>query len=172
MVAGAALQLLTINEPAALRASNGSTVFFREVEVIAQQLVNLEALAVLDRLEAGEDWSDLASELSQDTSNKDMGGDLGWFGHDRMVPPFEEAAYALEFGEISDPVATDFGYHIIQLLGKETKPMSASTFQAKQQQFFTEWLTEATSTDTVERYDDLWMIVVPTEPALQYQVNP
>jgi len=82
-----------------------------------------EALAVLDRLEAGEDWSDLAAELSLDDSNKDRSGDLGWFGPGRMVPPFEEAAYALEFGEVSSPVATDFGYHILQLLGKETLPV-------------------------------------------------
>jgi peptidyl-prolyl cis-trans isomerase D len=131
-----------------------------------------EAQSILDRLQAGEDWADLAAELSLDTSNKAGGGDLGWFGPGMMVPSFEEAAYALELGEISNPVGSDFGYHIIQLLGKETRPLAPSAFQAKREQVLTEWLTEATSADTVERYDDLWMSLVPTEPVLEYQINP
>jgi peptidyl-prolyl cis-trans isomerase D len=131
-----------------------------------------EAQSILDRLAAGEDWSDLAAELSLDTSNKDRGGDLGWFSSGQMVPSFEEAAFALELGEISSPVETDFGYHIIQSLGNDTRPLSSSAFEGKRDQAFAEWLDEAVSADNVERYDDIWMGLVPTEPAIEYQVSP
>lgn len=131
-----------------------------------------EALSVLDRLESGEDWANLAAELSLDTSNKDRGGDLGWFSSGQMVPPFEEAAFTLELGEISGPIGTDFGYHIIQSLGKDVRPLSPSAFQSKRDQVFAEWLNEAVNADNVERFDDLWMSLVPTEPAIEYQLAP
>ena len=64
------------------------------------------------KLLAGEKFSDLAKKYSDDASAKD-GGDLGWFGRDIMVEPFEEAAFALKAGEVSPPVETRFGYHLI-----------------------------------------------------------
>lgn len=73
---------------------------------------------VLDRLNKGEDFVALAKEYSQDTRNAEDGGDLGWFSVGTMVTEFNDAAYALEVNEISEPVKTDFGYHIIELLGK------------------------------------------------------
>lgn len=73
-----------------------------------------EAQAVMERLEAGEDFVALADELTIDPSGKGQGGDLGYFGRGRMVPSFEEAAFALEPGEVSDPVQSQFGYHIIK----------------------------------------------------------
>jgi peptidyl-prolyl cis-trans isomerase C len=67
----------------------------------------------LNRAKQGEDFGGLAKELSDDGS-KESGGDLGFFPRGRMVPPFEEAAFALQPGQISEVVRTQFGYHVIK----------------------------------------------------------
>ena len=79
------------------------------------QKTRARAEDVLTRLRAGENFAALAKQFSSDTSNKDQGGDLGWFGRGRMVKPFEDAAFALRPGELSGIVETQFGFHIIKL---------------------------------------------------------
>jgi peptidyl-prolyl cis-trans isomerase C len=73
---------------------------------------------VLKRAKAGEDFAALARDNSADGSAS-QGGDLGFFPRGQMVPPFDQAAFALKPGEISDVVTTDFGYHIIKLTEKK-----------------------------------------------------
>jgi foldase protein PrsA len=97
---------------------------------------------VMNRLEAGEEWAALASELSQDTSNKDSEGDLGWFGRGVMITAFEEAAFSLELGTTSDLVQTDFGYHIIQVLEKGMRELDDATYESMVSQAFQTWLDE------------------------------
>lgn len=74
-----------------------------------------QADEILKRARAGEDFAKLAEEFSTDPGSKTKGGDLGWFGHGQMVKPFEEAAFALQPGQISEVVESDFGYHIIKV---------------------------------------------------------
>ncbi len=73
-----------------------------------------EAKAVKADLDKGSDFTKVAEEKSSDSSAKN-GGDLGWFGLGMMVKPFEDAVVALEPGKVSDPVKSDFGWHIIKL---------------------------------------------------------
>ena len=78
-----------------------------------------EAKKALARVKGGEDFAKVATELSKDPAGD--GGDLGWFTKDRMVPEFSDAAFKLKEGEISDPVKTQFGWHIIEIEGVRTK---------------------------------------------------
>lgn len=77
-----------------------------------------KALRLKAKIEAGEDFAQLAAEHSDDPSAKINGGNLGWFNAFKMVYAFETAAYRLEVNEISEPVKSQFGYHIIQKLGE------------------------------------------------------
>jgi len=78
--------------------------------------------AVIVRLKKGEDFAKVAGEVTEDPSGKANGGDLGFFTKEQMVPEFSEAAFKLEPGQISDPVKTQFGWHVIKVEDKRTKP--------------------------------------------------
>ena len=73
------------------------------------------------KIDAGESFEELAKQNSTDEGSKESGGDLGWFGSGKMVAEFEEAAYALEVGKVSEPVQSEYGYHIIEVLDKKEK---------------------------------------------------
>ncbi len=76
-----------------------------------------EALAILERLKQGEKFGKLAKEISIDSGSAKRDGSLGYFGRGAMVKPFEEAAFKLQIGQVSEPIKSEFGYHIIKRLG-------------------------------------------------------
>ncbi len=132
-------------------------------------LVADEATAqeVRQRLLDGEDFGALAQELSQDPGSAPLGGDLGWFGRGRMVAPFEEAAFSLEVGEISEPVETQFGWHILQVLGREVRPLTADQYRQAKDRAFSDWVLGLQEQAEIERYPEVWQNNTPTDPALQ-----
>ena len=77
------------------------------------------AKATEDRVKKGEDFAKLATELSEDPSAKSNSGDLDFFTHDRMVPEFADAAFKMKVGDISDPVKSQYGFHIIKVTGRK-----------------------------------------------------
>jgi peptidyl-prolyl cis-trans isomerase C len=95
-----------------------------EEEVHARHILvesEAEAKEVAERLNKGEDFAALAKEKSKDTNAE--GGDLGFFSRGQMLKPFEDAAFALDVGKISEPVQTQFGWHIIKVEEKRKRPL-------------------------------------------------
>ncbi len=82
-----------------------------------------EAKAIAKRVKGGEDFAKVAKEASKDPGSGKEGGDLGFFTKERMVPEFAEAAFALKPGEISEPVKSQFGWHVIKVEEKRVKPL-------------------------------------------------
>ena len=82
-----------------------------------------EAKAALARVRQGEDFAKVAAELSRDPGSGKEGGDLGYFTQDRMVPQFGAVAFQLKAGDVSEPVQTQFGWHVIKVEDKRSKPL-------------------------------------------------
>ncbi|WP_234396868.1 peptidylprolyl isomerase [Bacillus massiliglaciei] len=92
--------------------------FANEEQVKASHILTKDkktAEEVEKKLKAGEDFAKLAKEYSTDTDNKEKGGDLGYFGKGDMTEEFEKAAFNLKVNEVSEPVKTDYGYHVIKV---------------------------------------------------------
>lgn len=94
---------------------------FAEARAKAEEDAKAKAQKVYEELKAGKDFAEAAKEYSDDRSNKDKGGDLSAFARGMMVKEFEDAAFALKPGEISEPVKTVYGWHIIKVekIGKD-----------------------------------------------------
>lgn len=82
-----------------------------------------KAVEIADKLAKGGDFLALAKENSKDPGSKEQGGDLGFFGKGQMVPQFEETAFKMKIGEVSAPIETQFGWHILKLEEKRNKAL-------------------------------------------------
>ncbi len=163
------LRALILEEKLREYVLNQSDEVYEQEEVKARHILvktKEEATAILEKLAAGESWETLAAENSLDTGNKDNSGDLGWFSKGMMVLPFEEAAFALEPGEISDPVKTDFGYHIIALDGKELRPMEGTALEEAQTAVYEAWFEDISAGYKIVKTDAADSIVI-TEPVFE-----
>jgi len=127
--------------------------------------------AVIERLKKGEDFAKLATELTEDPSGKANGGDLGYFTKDQMVPEFADVAFKLDKGAISEPVKTQFGWHVIKTEDKRTK--AAPSFEDVKSQIETfvqrkaqaDLVTKLRETAKVERLDKPAEAAKPADPA-------
>lgn len=126
----------------------------------------LTARVVLAELNAGADFATLAATFSTDTGTKNIGGDLGWFARNAMVAEFETAAFSLEIGEISEPVKSSYGWHIIQVLGHENRPLSEADRQTAITSAFNNWLTGQRTAATIT-ITDAWTTNTPVLPDLE-----
>lgn len=106
-----------------------------------QQLALAKAISITQRIQAGEDFAELARRYSEDPGSASNGGDLGFFGRGMMVPEFEAAAFGLEIGQVTaEPVRTQFGYHIIKVTGRDRGDPD-----------FNQWLQDRKLATTIER---------------------
>ncbi|UHC14169.1 peptidylprolyl isomerase [Methylobacterium currus] len=122
-----------------------------EEEVHARHILvdnEAEAKKIAARLKGGEDFAKVAAETSKDPGSKAEGGDLGWFTKERMVAPFADAAFKLEAGKISDPVKTQFGWHVIKVEEKRTKPVPSFDEMKEQVEAY---LTRKTQQDIITK---------------------
>lgn len=129
-----------------------------------------EALDLITQLNVGKDFGSLAAEYSTGPSGPG-GGDLGWFGRGAMVAPFEEAVLALEPGEISAPVKTQFGWHVITL--NETRIVPVPTLEDVRAQLSDEMVRTAVETEAARLRGELGVEqVTPDAEMLQFLNNP
>ena len=112
-----------------------------------------EARQILALLQAGGDFVALARERSQDVATKDNGGDLGWFPRGLVAPELENAAFALQPGAVSEPIHVGEGFHILQVVERETaRPLSPDMQLLLQQDKFDQWLEELRAKAVIERF--------------------
>ncbi|WNF22256.1 peptidylprolyl isomerase [Mesobacillus jeotgali] len=120
------------------------------------------AMKVKEELDQGKDFAELAKEFSTDSSNAENGGDLGYFSKGEMAEEFEKTAFALEAGAISEPVKTEFGYHIIKLVDKKAakaaefdehkEEIKELLFDQEVQAEYTNWLEEKKAEYEIKSY--------------------
>ncbi len=125
----------------------------------AQAEAQARAQAAVERIKKGEDFATLATELTEDPSGKENGGDLDYFTKDQMVPEFANIAFQMQPGQVSNPVRTPFGWHIIKLEDRRNRPVpefdkvrqQIETFLVRRGQ--TELITQLREKAKIDRLD-------------------
>ncbi len=132
-----------------------------------------EAIAVMNRLAGGEDWNSVCNDVTLDQSGQENCGDLGWFAKGQMIQAFEDEAFSLDVGEISNPVQSSYGWHVIQVLGHETRSVETDyDYQRLQSNYYDTWFADAKAALTITKNSN-WTDHVPQEPevALNMRVS-
>jgi PPIC-type PPIASE domain len=132
-----------------------------EKKALTKEEARKKSEELLARARKGEDFAKLATENSDDPGSKDKGGEYDFFGHGKMVPEFEKAAFALKPGEISDPVETQFGFHIIKL--EERRSAASPDTDQKVRQQIVEKLKQDKIEDRINQITRESTVVVPED---------
>jgi len=104
------------------QSANLSYVFFeKKASQSDEEESKKKLMEIKNDILQGDDFAELAKDYSEDKTSAENGGDLGWFGKGMMVPAFEQAAFSLKPGEVSDPVKTEFGWHLIKVTDRRTE---------------------------------------------------
>ncbi|GAB4311050.1 MAG: peptidylprolyl isomerase [Phototrophicales bacterium] len=130
-----------------------------------------EALDIIEALNNGESFADLARLSSTDTASGAQGGELGWSNTNGFVEPFGEATRTLEIGAISEPIETEFGFHIIQVRAREDREMGDREREFIIEREFETWLEEFRNNTEVNTFEtsNSWPDYVPTEPEFEFR---
>ena len=139
-----------------------------EEEVHARHILvptEQEAKDIEAALKGGADFAKLAKEKSKDPSGASNGGDLGWFTKDQMVPEFSDVAFKLAKGQISDPVKTQFGWHIIEVEDKRIKPTPTFEQVKPQLENYVAHRAQAELVDSMRKSAKIERLDQPAAPA-------
>lgn len=148
-----------------------------EEQVLARHILVPDAglaATIEAELAHGGDFAALAKKYSQDTGSAAKGGELDWSTRDTFVKEFADAAFSQPIGEIGQPVKSQYGYHIIQVIARENLPISDSQYETLKQKAFTDWLTklhddtQAAKNITIDA--DTWKANIPALPASVQQI--
>jgi peptidyl-prolyl cis-trans isomerase C len=112
-----------------------------------------DAKDILTKISGGEDFASLAAQYSQDETTRERGGDLGWFTQDELVTPqLAQVAFSLQAGQIAGPIATELGYHVIQVMEIADRPVEPERRVYIAQTRFDSWLRPLYAKAVIERY--------------------
>ena len=153
---------------AALRDAIAETTGSEALYVNARHILletEADALDVLDALQRGDLFAELARSVSVDRGSGAQGGELGWSPVAGYVQPFAQAVTTAEIGEIIGPVQSEFGWHIIQVRARELRPVSAAEADRLREQEFAAWLEERRGAEDVAiEISTIWADNVPSDP--------
>ncbi len=123
-----------------------------ELQTVVREDAKALADELVTRLEMGEDFAELAQLYSDDPGSAAQGGDLGFVTQGTFVDPVDEAVFSLPIGEISEPVESQFGWHVIEVLEREERELSAGDYEQRRNQTYQEWLDTIRAAATIEDY--------------------
>jgi peptidyl-prolyl cis-trans isomerase SurA len=149
------------DEPVVVTQTHVRHILIKTSEAVPETEAKSRLLEIKQRIDAGEDFAELAKRYSEDGSAA-QGGDLGWISPGDTVPEFESAMNALQDGQVSDPVQTGFGWHLIQVLGRRNADVSeeqkrqqarAAIHAFKSDEAYQDWLRQLRDRAYIEYRD-------------------
>lgn len=144
------------------------TIFDPEIcQTEAWQAAKLEADEVYNQLQSGASFADLAQAVSDDTGSRDAGGTLGWAEAEYVyIKPFADAIISAEIDAITEPVCSVFGWHIINVLNRELRPVQDTILLSRQEEIYQQWEHTGLRDADVHRINN-WFDYVPADPSYE-----